>query len=79
MAAKLLNGKFDDPVVKDVAELKAALIAGKTFSEVYNKIAALYVTDTSYVMAGVFNYMSKSYKASITKGFKLFLTKLEIV
>lgn len=70
-----INDSFTNPIVKDESELRLALDNGETFKELMNQIEARYCSVGSSLLAGVFDYVSQSYKANVYKGFKILLDK----
>lgn len=78
--AAFLAGKFDDPALLVVGDLKKFLMEGKTFSLVYSAIQTNYTSVTGQLLASpkLLGHLSKAYKADIYKGFKTELSKYQI-
>lgn len=65
---------FDDPPVTTAEEVKAAMVAGKTFSEAMRIIEARHVPVMSSVLSGVFGHTSINYRKGVYNGFKQLFT-----
>ena len=71
-----INGKFDDPVVSNKAELIKALHEGKTFSQLLDTIEIRFCSVGTLLLASgtiLDQHISNNYKNSIYKGFKTLL------
>lgn len=68
-----IEGKFDDPTVKDVDELHKMLLQGKTFSSLLETIEIRFCSISAILTANHFNYTSESYRRGVYKGFKIVL------
>lgn len=68
-----LNGVFDDPQVNTKEELIEQLRAGKTFSELMDRIEIKYTSITSIILSRQLFHQSQNYKKGIYKGFKTIL------
>lgn len=68
-----LNGAFDDPHVTTKEQLIEQLLAGKTFSELMDRIEIKYTSITSIILSRQLFHQSQNYKKGIYKGFKTIL------